>query len=237
MIRYEFYDNLLQEVHLLIAGATGSGKSVVVNGMLYTALLNPVSDYNFILIDPKRVELAQYKDVPQTICYTSEPDTMVNALKLAMDICEKRYKKMQKQGIRKYQGTKILVVIDELADLLTTNRKQVFPLIQRLCQIGRAASIMVIACTQSPIARIIPTELKVNFDSRIALRTSCKQDSRNIIGVPGCENLPIYGQCFYKRSIGITRWKVPFYSDSDIQELVDMWIPPKKKKLFHLFSW
>lgn len=237
MIKYDFYIDLLAQTHLLIAGATGSGKSVVVNGMLYTALLNPVTDYNFILIDPKRVELAQYKDVPHTICYASESDTMVDALQLAMNICEKRYKQMQKQGIRKYQGTKILVVIDELADLLTTNRKQVFPIIQRLCQIGRAASIMVIACTQSPIARIIPTELKVNFDSRIALRTSCKQDSRNIIGVAGCECLPIYGQCFYKRSIGITRWKVPFYSDSDIQKLVDMWIPPKKKKHFRFFPW
>ena len=235
MIRYEFYDNLLAETHLLIAGATGSGKSVVVNGMLYTTLLNPVSDYNFILIDPKRVELSIYKNLPQTIRYASEPNEMVNALQLAMDICEKRYKAMQKQGIRKYQGTKLLVVIDELADLLTTNRKQVFPLIQRLCQIGRAASIMVIACTQSPIARIIPTELKVNFDSRIALRTSCKQDSRNIIGVPGCEGLPVYGQCFYKRSIGITRWKVPYYTDDTIQELIDMWVPPKKR--FRLFPW
>ena len=235
MIRYEFYDKLLQEVHLLIAGATGSGKSVVVNGMLYTALLNPVSDYNFILIDPKRVELAQYKDVPQTICYASEPDTMVNALKLAMDITEKRYRQMQKQCIRKYQGTKILVVIDELADLLTTNRKHVFPLIQRLCQIGRAASIMVIACTQSPIARIIPTELKVNFDSRIALRTACKQDSRNIIGIPGCECLPLYGQCYYKTACSITRWKVPYYTDDTIQELINIWIPPKKR--FKFFPW
>ena len=235
MIRYNFYDNLLAETHLLIAGATGSGKSVVVNGMLYTALLNPVTDYNFILIDPKRVELNMYRSVPHCIYYASEPGDMVNALQLAMDICEKRYKAMQKQGIRKYQGTKLLVVIDELADLLTTNRKQVFPLIQRLCQIGRAAAIMIIACTQSPISRIIPTELKVNFDSRIALRTSCKQDSRNIIGVPGCEGLPVYGQCFYKRSIGITRWKVPYYTDDTIQELIDLWIPPKKR--FRLFPW
>lgn len=237
MIKYDFYMDLLAQTHLLIAGATGSGKSVVVNGMLYTALLDNPYKYQFILIDPKRVELNIYRSVPHCIYYASEPADMVHALQIAMDITEQRYKAMQAHGMRKYNGSKILVVIDELADLLTTNRKQVFPLIQRLCQIGRAANIMIIACTQSPIARIIPTELKVNFDSRIALRTSCKQDSRNIIGVAGCENLPVYGQCFYKRSIGITRWKVPYYNDETIQELVDMWIPPKKKKCFRLFPW
>ena len=239
MIKYDFYEDLLKQTHLLIAGATGSGKSVVINGMLYTALLDNPYKYQFVLIDPKRVELSIYKNVPHTICYASEPVDMVNALKLAMDITEQRYKAMQVQQTRKYTGSKILVVIDELADLMTTNKKQVMPLIQRLCQIGRAANIMVIACTQCVLssAGVLPSAIKVNFDSRIALRTSCKQDSRNIIGVPGCENLPVYGQCFYKRSIGITRWKVPYYTDETIQELVNMWVPAKKKKRFRFFPW
>lgn len=228
MIKYDFYMDLLAQTHLLIAGATGSGKSVVVNGMLYTALLDNPYKYQFVLIDPKRVELSIYKNVPHTICYASEPVDMVNALKLAMDITEQRYKAMQAQQTRKYTGSKVLVVIDELADLMTTNKRQVKPLLQRLCQIGRAANICVIACTQCPLREIIDTSIKVNFDSRIALRTSCKQDSRNIIGQTGCENLPKYGQCYYKTAMGLTRWLVPYYNDTTIMELVHMWETKKK---------
>lgn len=235
MIKYPFYDDLLAQTHLLVAGATGSGKSVVVNGMIYTALTESPNNYQFILIDPKRVELSMYKTVPHCIRYASEPVEMVNALQLAMDICEQRYREMQFQGIRKYHGSKILVIIDELADLMTTNKRQVLPLIQRLCQIGRAANIMVIACTQCPLSSIIPTSIKVNFDSRIALRTSCKQDSRNIIGIPGCECLPVYGQCYYRTAQGIKQYIVPYYDDNTIMELVRLWTPappPKKRKRF-----
>lgn len=235
MIRYPFYDDLLAQTHLLVAGATGSGKSVVVNGMIYTALLESPDNYQFILIDPKRVELSIYRTTPHCIYYASEPDTMVKALQIAMDITEQRYKFMQMYGLRKYHGSKVLVVIDELADLMTTNKRQVLPLIQRLCQIGRAANIMVVACTQCPLSTIIPTSIKVNFDSRIALRTSCKQDSRNIIGVPGCECLPVYGQCYYKKAQSMEKWYVPYYPDETIIELVHMWKPkaiPKKKKRF-----
>jgi S-DNA-T family DNA segregation ATPase FtsK/SpoIIIE len=236
MIKYDFYIDLLAQTHLLIAGATGSGKSVIVNGMLYTALLDNPYKYQFILIDPKRVELSIYKNVPHTIYYASEPDTMIKALQIAMNITEQRYKAMQAQQTRKYTGSKVLVVIDELADLMTTNKRQVKPLLQRLCQIGRAANICVIACTQCPLREIIDTSIKVNFDSRIALRTSCKQDSRNIIGVPGCENLPKYGQCYYKTAVGLTRWLVPYYNDNTILELVHMWESKrklvKKKKRF-----
>ena len=232
MIKYDFYTDLLKQTHLLVAGATGSGKSVVINGMIYTALLESPDKYQMILIDPKRVELNIYRSVPHCIYYASEQADMVRALEIAMNITEQRYKQMQAYGIRKYNGSKILVVIDELADIMTTNKRQVKPLLQRLCQIGRAANIMVIACTQCPLREIIDTSIKVNFDSRIALRTACKQDSRNIIGVPGCENLPLYGQCYYKTAVGIVRWHVPYYDDKTINELVHMWIPKQRKKRF-----
>lgn len=238
MIRYDFYDDLLKQTHLLVAGATGSGKSVIINGMIYTAMLDNPNKYQFILIDPKRVELSMYRNVPHTIKYASEPVDMVNALQLAMNITEQRYRQMQAMGTRKYNGSKILVIIDELADLMTTNKRQVKPLLQRLCQIGRAANVMVIACTQCPLREIIDTSIKVNFDSRIALRTSCKQDSRNIISVTGCESLPKYGQCYYKTAISLTRWRVPYYDDNTIMELVELWRPkkpPKKKK--HFLFW
>ena len=236
MIKYDFYDDLLKQTHLLVAGATGSGKSVIINGMIYTALLSSPMEYEFILIDPKRVELSMYKNVPHCIYYASEPAEMVHALEVAMDITEKRYKAMQAARTRKYNGSKVLVIIDELADLMTTNKRQVKPLLQRLCQIGRAANIMVVAATQCPLREIIDTSIKVNFDSRIALRTSCKQDSRNIISIPGCETLPRYGLCYYKTAENIQKWHVPYYDDNTIMELVTMWEETarkrKKKKRF-----
>lgn len=220
---YTLYKDMLQQPHLLIAGATGSGKSVVVNGIIYTALYETPEAVQLILIDPKRVELAQYKNLPHTIEYASEPGTMVMALYEAMQITENRYKEMQRKALRKYPGGAVYVIIDELADLMTTNKKQVQPLLQRLCQIGRAANVHVIACTQCPLSAVIPTPIKVNFDSRVALRTRSKQDSRNILGIPGCECLPRYGQGYYMTPEGLTLYNIPMYEDEELNERVKHW--------------
>lgn len=191
---YNLYADMLQQPHLLIAGATGSGKSVVINGMMTTALKDSPAAVQFILIDPKRVELVDYKELPHTLRYSSEPGEMVQALQEAITITDNRYKDMARQHVKKYGGGAVYVVIDELADLMTTNKKQVQPILQRLCQIGRAANVHVVAATQCPLSAVIPTPIKVNFDSRVALRTRSGQDSRNILGVTGCELLPRYGQ-------------------------------------------
>lgn len=115
------------------------------------------------------------------------------------------------------------MVIDELADLMTTNKKQVQPLIQRLAQIGRAANVHIIAATQCPLSTVIPTPIKVNFDSRVGLRTRSKQDSRNILGLPGCETLPRYGQGYYMTPAGLQLYNIPMYSPAEVQRLVDYW--------------
>lgn len=221
--RFTLYADMLKQPHLLVAGATGSGKSVVVNGIIYTALYETPDAVQLILIDPKRVELVEYKNLPHTITYASEPGEMVKALHQAMQITESRYKAMQKAHTRKYTSGAVYVVIDELADLMTTNRKEVQPLLQRLCQIGRAAGVHVIACTQCPLSAVIPTPIKVNFDSRVALRTRSKQDSRNILGVTGCELLPRYGQGYYMTPDGLTLYNIPMYNDDAIKERVKHW--------------
>lgn len=221
------YLSALNEKHLLIAGTTGSGKSVLVNGLIYTALYSLPSEKSFIFIDPKRVELAMYKGIQHCICYASEPSDMVNALQKAMDITEDRYKRMQKQGVRTSTEGHVYIVIDEYADLVTTNRKAVEPLIQRLAQIGRAANVHIWLCTQSPLASIINTNIKVNFDSRFALRTRSAQDSRNILGMTGCERLPKYGQAYYMTAEGIVKISVPYYSDTKLQERVNHWTSQK----------
>lgn len=220
---YTLYADMLKQPHLLIAGATGSGKSVVINGILYTALYNSPAAVKLILIDPKRVELIDYAQLPHTLKYASEPGDMVQALELAMTITERRYKAMQARHIKKYDGGAIYVIIDELADLMTTNRRQVQPLLQRLAQIGRAANVHVISATQCPLSAVIPTPIKVNFDSRVGLRTRSRQDSRNILGVGGCELLPRYGQGYYMTPEGLTLYNIPMHTPEDLQILLTYW--------------
>lgn len=220
---YSIYKDMLQQPHLLIAGATGSGKSVVINALIYTALYSSPAGAQFVLIDPKRVELVDYKRLPHTLRYASEPGEVVQALQYAVSITESRYKNMQRRGIKKYDGSNVYVVIDELADLMTTNKRRVQPLLQRLAQIGRAANIHIIAATQCPLAKVIPTEIKVNFDARVALRTRSAQDSRNILGITGAERLPRFGQGYYMTPEGTQRYYIPMYSGEELNSRVQWW--------------
>lgn len=220
---YNLFADMAKQNHLLVAGKTGSGKSVVVNGII-TALLYRLPDQvKFILIDPKRVELSPYKNLPHTIRYASEPKDMVSALEYAMEICDSRYKAMDKQGLRLYNGGDVYVIIDEWADLMTTNRRVVAPLIQRLAQIGRASKVHVILCTQTPIAKVIPTEIKCNFDSRVGLRTRSAQDSRNILGIAGLEELPAYGQGVYMTPNETTLYNIPYVNEAEQRRLIKWW--------------
>lgn len=230
---YTLYRDMLEQPHLLIAGATGSGKSVVINSLIYTALLDSPAAVQFILIDPKRVELVDYKHLPHTIKYSSEPGEMVQALEKAIEITEDRYKYMQRRRMKKYSGAALYVVIDELADLMTTNKKQVQPFIQRLCQIGRAANVHVIAATQCPLASVIPTPIKVNFDARVGLRTRSAQDSRNILGFKGCEQLPRYGQGYYMTPGELSLYNIPMIEQYQITQRINYWIHQRPRfKLF-----
>lgn len=237
---YTMYKDMLSQPHIMIAGATGSGKSVLVNALIYTSLFRfPLctgakNSVGFILIDPKRVELVKYKGLPHTLKYASEPAEMVQALQYAMDLTEDRYRAMQLQNAVKWDGGQVYVIIDEFADLMTTNRRQVQPLIQRLAQIGRAAGIHIILCTQCPLAKVIPTEIKVNFDARVALRTATAQHSRNIMEQSGCELLPQYGQGYYVTPCGTTLYEIPMIPQEELSARVQWWMNQKPRGLF---SW
>lgn len=236
---WSIYSDMLDQVHLLVAGEAGSGKSVVINGMLSTALYRlpgvSVGRCQFILIDPKRVELVQYRYVPHTIRYASEPEEFLPALSAALQICEDRYKHMQSRRLRKYDGGDLYIVIDEFADLMMTNGKQVRPVVQRLAQIGRAARVHIVLATQTPIAKVLPTEIKCNFDSRVGLRTRSAQDSRNILGFTGLEQLPRYGQAIYMKPEGDDLWNVPMVPDTEIDRLVGWWEAQARPQRLGLF--
>lgn len=221
---YQLYADMAKQPHLLIAGATGSGKSVVINGIVGTLLTTCCPDTAaFILIDPKRVELVQYKRLPHVIRYASEPQDILLSLQQAMAIIDERYRAMQRKGTRSYDGGHVYVIIDELADLMTTQGRAVKPLLQRICQVGRAARVHLIAGTQRPTTDVIPAAITVNIDARVGLRCRNAQDSRNILGTTGCETLPRYGQGYYLTPDGLTLYNIPMLDESLLSGLVRYW--------------
>lgn len=221
------YADMLKQPHLLVAGATGSGKSVVINGLIYTVLYQIPGDGTgaaaFVLIDPKRVELSEYRQLPHSVYYASEPSDIRSAFVYAMQQTESRFSAMQRQGVRKYAGGDLYVIIDEWADIITTQPPETVRTVQRLAQIGRAARVHIVLATQTPIAKILPTEIKCNFDSRLALRTRSAQDSRNITGRAGCEKLPRFGYGYYMTPEGERIEKLHYYTDEEITTRVDWW--------------
>lgn len=218
------YSDMAKQTHLLIAGKTGAGKSVVINGIIYSLLIDSFPENaRFIFVDPKRVELSQYIRIPHCMMYASEPGQPAQALKIGLTEIENRYKAMQRAGQRKYTGGAVYIIIDELADLMTTARQEIVPLIQRIAQIGRAANVHIIAATQCPLAKIIPTEIKVNFDAILGLKTATKQHSRNIIDMAGCENLPPYGYGYYITPRGMSLEKLPLVQETELARVVKSW--------------
>lgn len=218
--------DILAQSHILIAGSTGSGKSVLINSVIYTALYAAPTQTQFILIDPKRVELYSYKDLPHTQIYASEPPQILGALQEAINIMERRYKSMQAASLKETTEPHIYVIIDELADLFTTQKRETTPLIARLAQLGRAAHIHLIAATQRPTKDIINGQIKVNLDSRVALRCPTAQDSRNIINTGGAEQLPRYGFGYYltPETMQPVRVQIPYTAAEDLAERVRWWI-------------
>ena len=188
---YAPFLRLADRPHLLIAGATGSGKSVALNGIIHSLLMkhSPFS-VEFVLIDPKKVELVQYQEIPHTVRYASDHPEIVRSLQWAVDETDRRYTRMQQDRVKEFDGPDLYVVIDELADLMVSIKKETLPLLQRLAQIGRAAKVHVIACSQNVLAQTIPTVLKCNFSTILGLRTCNAQQSRFLISATGCEMLP-----------------------------------------------
>lgn len=212
--------------HILIAGATGSGKSVLINSMLYTALRYAPSEKRFIFIDLKRVELSDYKATPHCLYYADTPQKAKIALDYACDIIEYRYIEMQRLGVKTYRedGTQqIYIVIDEYAELVTLAARDITQQLCRIAQIGRAAGVHIILATQRPTRDIITGQIKVNLDTRIALRCATAQDSRNIIDQPGAELLPRYGEALLSQYGYVNRIAVPLTPEEDLKARINFW--------------
>ena len=231
--------DLAKMPHLLIAGATGSGKSVMVNALITSLLCNATPDeVRMILMDLKRVELAGYNGLPHLLVpVITEPERAKSALKWAVVEMESRYRKFAgaaARNIKGYNETRvdpadrmpyIVVVIDELADLMMREGKNVEDPIVRLAQKARATGIHMVLATQRPSVNVVTGLIKANFPSRIAFAMASQIDSRTILDAPGAEDLIGRGDMLYQPSDQpkAKRHQGVFVSDAEIGRVTDHW--------------
>ena len=236
--------------HLLIAGSTGSGKSVAINAMIMSILYKATPDQvRLILVDPKRLELGNYEGVPHLFTpIITEPKLAANALRNAVREMERRLKLLAEKGVRNMEqynklfddeGTRslfgedsedrplpyIVIIIDELADLMMLDSGNVEESVTRLAQMARAVGIHLVLATQRPSVDVITGLIKANFPARISFRVATKVDSRTILDANGAEALLGRGDMLYlpSGSARVHRLHAPFVTEKEIAAVVEFW--------------
>ncbi len=247
-----FVSELSKMPHLLVAGATGAGKSVGLNTILLSLLYtNQPDDMQLLLIDPKRIEMAVYADLPHLVHpVVTEMQHAKTALEWAVHEMDKRYEGMARMGVRNIISYNqkvrellkkspeerkpeladleplpyLVIIIDELADLMLTAAREVETSIVRLAQLARAAGIHMILATQRPSVDVVTGIIKANFPCRISFQVTSKHDSRTILDMVGAEHLLGKGDMLYKPSGGkLMRLHGPFVHDEEVQAVVEHW--------------
>lgn len=243
-----FMADLTRMPHLLVAGATGAGKSVCLNGILISLLYRTQpQNMRLLLVDPKRIEMAVYADEPHLVHpVVTEMSEAKNALEWAVHEMDRRYEAMARLGVRNVAGYNqklaafknelppdfadleplpyLVIVIDELADLMLTAAREVETSIVRLAQLARAAGIHMILATQRPSVDVVTGLIKANFPCRISFQVTSKHDSRTILDQVGAEHLLGRGDMLFKPSGGrLQRLHGPFLSDEEVQSVVAHW--------------
>jgi len=231
------FANVAKMPHLLVAGATGSGKSIYIHSFITSLLYrNPPESLRFIMIDPKRVELTVYNDIPHMLTPTIiETKKAIITLKWLAKEMERRYGVLLSAGVRdilSYHKEKkesnppmpfLIVIIDELADLMSTYPREVEASVVRLAQMSRAVGIHLILSTQRPSVEVITGLIKANITSRIALQVASQIDSRTIIDMAGAEKLLGHGDMLYLA--GDTgkprRIQGPYISEQEVKKVVN----------------
>jgi len=221
--------------HILIAGATGSGKSVCINSFISTLLYRASpQEVKFILVDPKRVELTQYNDIPHLLTpVIIEPEKVISALKWAISEMERRYKLFAEVGVKNIAGYNeisgfqalpyIIIIVDELADIIFFAPSDVEDNITRLAQMARATGIHLILATQRPSVDVLTGLIKANINCRIAFNVNSMVDSRVIIDMPGAEKLLGRGDMLYipPNQAKPSRIQGTFISETETKKLID----------------
>ena len=227
--------DLVSMPHLLIAGTTGSGKSVCINTLILSILYrHKPDDCKLIMIDPKMLELSIYQGIPHLLTpVITEPKKATTALKWVVKEMEKRYREMTEIGVRNISGFNekassesrkkmpyIVVIVDEMADLMMIAGKEIENYIQRLAQMARAAGIHIVMATQRPSVDVITGTIKANFPTRISFQVTSKIDSRTILGEQGAELLLGNGDMLFMSSASrIIRIHGPYVSEKEIEKV------------------
>lgn len=207
--------------HTLIAGTTGSGKSVLLNLIICDYLNTP--NTHLILCDPKKVEFVQYRNC-KNVQYFNTPEKINDILRGIDREQKKRYKQMMIKGLKEYDGTKIIIVIDEIADLILSygaQSKAFVNLLTSLLCTARASGIQFILSTQAPQRKILLPQIQINLPVKCALRCSSAIESRQIINETGAELLPRYGQAIIKSPDFMRSIKINIKNDTEyIQQTI-----------------
>lgn len=212
--------------HILISGATGSGKSTI----LKTLIVSMISTYffdeiQFIFIDLKRVELAFFESLPHCLGYYTDIENVQKTLLKLIDLINVRYQKMKNNGITNLNEneslfSRVFVVIDEYAELVLSGQN-IEKLIIKISQIGRAAGVHLILCTQLPTAKILTNLINVNMSCKIALRVETAYNSRSIINQNGAELLNLNGDALIKQGPFLKRFQAFQTPSEDLKTIVD----------------
>ena len=218
-------------LHLLIAGTTGSGKSVCINTIILSLLYKLTPEKcKFILIDPKMLELSTYEGIPHLLCpVITEAKKATSALGWVVKEMENRYRLMTRKGVRNIEGYNnnnkivmpyIVVIVDEMSDLMLVAGKEIENYVQKLSQMARAAGIHIVMATQRPSVDVITGTIKANFPTRISFQVSSKIDSRTILGEQGAEQLLGKGDMLFMSSANrIIRIHAPYVSENEIEKI------------------
>jgi S-DNA-T family DNA segregation ATPase FtsK/SpoIIIE len=220
--------------HLLIAGSTGSGKSIFLHCAILSLIYKSTPDnIRFLMIDPKRIELSVYEDIPYLIHpVVLEPKLATKALRWAVREMERRYALFEEYSVRNLESFNeqfeerlpyIVVIIDELADLMVVSSKEVETLLTRLAQMARAAGIHLLVATQRPSVDVITGLIKANFPARISFQVTSKVDSRTILDVQGAERLLGAGDMLFlpPGSSHLQRIHGPYVSEAEVKRVVE----------------
>lgn len=215
--------------HLLIAGATGAGKSTILKTIIYGLLKKSEAApafTNFVFIDLKRVELAAFKNIPGAV-FCDDFQTAATVLKQLTAVIDNTFKILLGAGVTSlkenpYLFDEVFIVIDEFAELILQD-KSTEKYIVRISQLGRAAGVHLIICTQLPTAKIITNLINVNMSSKIALRVETWQNSKAIIGQKGAESLDVPGYAILKNGLNLTHFRALQTPQEDIKKEVEIW--------------
>ena len=219
--------------HLLIAGTTGSGKTVCVNCSILSMLFRSTpNELKFLMIDPKMVELAPFNGLPHLLCpVVTDAKKAAVALNWVVSEMEERYRILAKVGARNIDSYNekqekipyIVVIVDELADLMMVSRDQIESAITRLAQLSRAVGIHLILATQRPSVDVITGVIKANFPARISFKVASKVDSRTVLDINGADKLLGRGDLLFLRpgESKLIRAQGSLVSDKEIERVVD----------------